>query len=168
MAIETAHRVVVRQETVVSVAINALAPAAIIWFLDVPPPQTLLETQPIVRDMLAASGIATFMMTLVLTLIVRARVRKGALPALEWPHGERGLMAFIPQNLLLRALALGLTAVVLLVPPGLVIVALTGILPLTKLGFLAFNLAFGAVVGLVMARFVVLTALADPPRGQAV
>lgn len=164
MTIEAVHRAVVRQETVVSIAINALLPAGIIWVLDVPPPQTLLETQPIARDMLAASGLATFMMTLVLTLIIRMRARKGALPALDWPRAERGLMKLIPQNLLLRAVALGLTAVILLVPPGLIVVAVAGILPLTKTGFLVFNLLFGAIVGFVMARFVVLTALADRPN----
>ena len=71
-------------------------------------------------------------------------------------------MAWIPANLILRAVALALLALILLVPAGLLVVALTNILPLTKVGFLFFNLLYGAAVGLVMARFVVLPALADP------
>ena len=162
MSIEPQHRAAVRNETVVSIAINSLVPAAIIWFLEASPPQTLTGEYGILGSLLPAAGLATLMMTLVLTNIVRARVRKGALPALDWPKAERGAMAFIPKNLILRAIALALLAIVLLVPAGLIVVALIKILPLTRVEFLIFNLVFGALVGLVMARFVVLPALADP------
>lgn len=164
MSIGPAHRQAVRNETVVSIAINSLIPAAIIWFINASPPQTLTGDHGILGSMLPAAGLATLLMTLVLTNIVRFRVGKGALPALDWPRAERGAMAYIPQNLLLRAIALALLALVLLVPAGLVVVALIHILPLTKIGFLIFNLIYGAIVGLVMARFVVLPALADPVR----
>lgn len=167
MAIGPEHRRAVRQETVVSILINAILPSAIIWFLGVAPPLTLLGEHGIVGDMLPAAGLATLAMTLVLTNIVRMRVRKGALPALNWPREERGAMRFIPQNLLLRAVTLGLLAVVLLVPSGLAVVAVLDILPLTRVGFLVFNLIYGAFVGLIMARFVVLPALADPVHGRA-
>ena len=164
MSIGPEHRRAVRNETVVSIAINSLIPAAIIWFLDVSPPQTLTGQTGILGSMLPAAGLATLLMTLVLTNIVRFRVRKGALPALDWPKAERGMMAWIPTNLILRAIALALLALVLLVPAGMLVVNVIGILPLTKVGFLIFNLIYGAVVGLVMARFVVLPALADPVR----
>lgn len=71
------------------------------------------------------------------------------------------MLRLIPHNLLLRAFALGLLAIMLLVPTGLVVVSALGVLPFDKVAFLIFNLIFGAVVGLVMARFVVLPALAD-------
>lgn len=54
-------------------------------------------------------------------------------------------MAFIPKNLILRSIALALLAIILLVPPGLAVAALTGLLPLTKVGSLIFNLMFGAL-----------------------
>ncbi len=164
MSIEPKHRRAVRTETVVSVAINSLVPAAIIWVLDVSPPLTLFGEHGILGSMLPAAGLATLLMTLVLTNIVRVRVRKGSLPALDWPKSERGAMAWIPDNLILRAIALAILALFLLVPSGLVVIALTNVLPLTKVGFLVFNLIYGAMVGLVMARFVVLPALADPVR----
>jgi hypothetical protein len=164
MSIEPKHRQAVRAETVVSIAINSLVPAAIIWFLDVSPPRTLFGEHGILGSMLPAAGLATLLMTLVLTNIVRARVRKRSLPALDWPKSERGAMAWIPANMILRAIALAVLALILLVPSGLVVVALINVLPLTKVGFLIFNLVYGAVVGLVMARFVVLPALADPVR----
>jgi hypothetical protein len=49
-----------------------------------------------------------------------------------------------------------------LIPAGLAVVALLGLVPLSKLGFLVHNLLFGAAVGLLMTRWVVLAALADP------
>lgn len=164
MSIGPEHRRAVRNETVVSIAINSLIPAAIIWFVDAVPPQTLIGGHAILGSMLPAAGLATLLMTIVLTNIVRFRVRKGVLPALDWPKAERGAMAWIPGNLILRATALAVLALVLLVPTGLAAVALIGILPLSKVGFLIFNLIYGAIVGLVMARFVVLPALADPVR----
>ena len=162
MGIGPEHRLAVRNETIVSVAINSIVPAAIIWFVGASPPLTVVGEAGIAGSMLPAAGLATVMMTLVLTYIVRMRVRKGALPALDWPINERGMMAWIPQNLILRAFALGLLAVILLVPTGLCVVAMIDILPLSRVGFLVFNLIYGAIVGLVMARFVVLPALADP------
>ena len=162
MSIGPEHRRAVRNETVVSIAINSLVPAATIWFVDASPPRTLIGEHGILGSMLPAAGLATLMMALVLTSIVRARVRNGSLPALDWPQVERGAMAWIPKNLILRAIALALLALVLLVPVGLLVVTVIGILPLTKVGFLIFNLIYGAAVGLVMARFVVLPALADP------
>ena len=145
----------------VSTAINALLPAAIIWFLDVAPPQSLIGANTILAAIVPASGLATFIMTIVLTFIIRTRVAKGGVPALLWPRSERGIYRFIPQYLLLRAAVLGLTAVIALVPVTFALVSLLGILPLTKVGALIFNIVFGAAVGLVMTRFVVLPALAD-------
>lgn len=162
MTIGADHRRALHQEMIVSTAINSLVPAAIIWLVDLAPPDTLLGANGIVGPMSKASGLATFAMTLILTLIVRHRVRGGGLPALDWPNAERGLMRFQPRMLLLRAIANALLAVVLLVPAGLVVVAIIHILPLDKIGFLMFNLVFGAIVGIVMTRFVVLPALADP------
>lgn len=57
-------------------------------------------------------------------------------------------MAFIRKKLILRSIASALLAIILLVPPGLAVAALTGLLPLTKVGFFIFNLMFGALVGL--------------------
>jgi hypothetical protein len=155
------HANALKQETLVSTAINALLPAAIIWFLDVTPPQTLVGPHDILGAIVPASGLASLVMTLVLTAIVRQRVKSGMLCPFEWPKAERGVYRFVPRNLLLRAVVLGLAAVILLVPITFALVAVAGILPLSKLGALAFNIAFGMLVGLTMTRFVVLPALAD-------
>jgi hypothetical protein len=164
LSIQPEHRRAIRIETAISTAINSLVPAAIIWFVQLPPPDSLVGVNGIVGPMTKASGLATFLMTLVLTTIVRMRVRKGGLPKLIWPRAERGVLRWLPDSLLLRAIVMGLLAVVLTVPAGLAIVALVGVIPLDRVGFLIFNLLFGAAVGIVMTRFVMLPALADPGR----
>lgn len=156
-----AHARALGQETVVSTCINAFLPAAIIWFLNVTPPQVLVGPNDILAALVPGAGAATFAMTLILTMIVRTRVIKGAVPVFDWPRAERGLYRFIPQNLLLRALVLAVMAIVIMVPLGLAVTALSGLLPLTKVGALIFNIIYGAAVGLLMTRFVVLPALAD-------
>lgn len=156
-----AHAQALAQERVVSTAINAFVPAGIIWFLDVTPPQALIGSESILKGLVPGAGVAIFAMTLILTMIVRTRVAKGGLPAFDWPRSERGFYRFIPQNLLLRAITLGVLAAIIFVPVGFVVVAATGILPLTKLGALVFNILYGGCVGLFMTSFVVLPALSD-------
>ena len=75
--------------------------------------------------------------------------------------GDRGWYRWLPQNLVLRAAVLAVIAWLLLVPAGLIFVALLAILPMTRTTMLLFNLLFGAVIGIVMTRPVVLAALAD-------
>lgn len=149
------------QETVVSTLINAVVPPAIVWFLKVPPPQALLGPHSILGAIVPASGLATLVMTLIITLIVRRRVASGQVQAFVWPQAERGAWRFIPEGLVLRALVLAITAIVLLVPVTFVIFAVAHILPLSRIGALISNIVFGAAVGLTMTRFIVLPALAD-------
>lgn len=156
-----AHAKTLAQETIVSTAFNALLPTAVIWFLNVAPPQTLVGSRSILASLIPPAALGTFAMTLIVTMMIRTRVAKGGLPAFDWPRGERGRYRFIPKNLLLRAITLAIMAVAILVPIGFAVVAATGILPLTKFGLLIFNIVFGAAVGLLMTRFVVLAALAD-------
>lgn len=149
------------KETIISTLVNALLPAVIIWLISISPPRTLLGPDSILPSLVFGSGIATVAMTLVLTTIIRKRVAAGSLPAFDWPRAERGWYRWIPGNLLLRAVVLAAVAIMLLVPAGFLVVALTGILPLSDVGALVFNIGFGACTGLLMTRFVILPALAD-------
>ncbi len=161
MSLGPEHRRAVRTETIVSTLINSLEPAGVIWFAGLAPPETILGPNGIIGPMGKAAGLATLLMTLILTLIVRARVRKGTLPALDRPSAASGLLRWLPRPLLLRAIVMAIVALVLLLPVGLLVVAMLDIMPLTRIGFLIFNLSFGAIVGIVMTRLVVLPALAD-------
>ncbi|WP_425228941.1 hypothetical protein [Sphingomonas sp.] len=148
----------VRIETCVSIAINALIPAGIIWLVGIPGPEALGGATGLVQGMLKAAGLATLLMTLVLTAILRARLRKGGLPRTPAVTGPG---RFLPARLLPRAIVLALAAIALLVPLGTLAALALHILPLTRVGLLIFNIAFGAMVGLTMAPPLVRRALAD-------
>lgn len=150
---------VVRTETAVSVAINALVPAGIIWLIGIPGPEALGGATGLIQGMLKAAGLATLLMTLALTTILRARLRRGTLPRTPEVSGPG---RFLPARLLPRAIVLALTAIVLLVPVGTIAAVAFGILPLTQVGLLIFNLLFGTLIGLTMAPPLVRRALADP------
>ena len=158
--IGTGQRNTVRNETLVSVVLNALVPAAIIRFVALPGPLALAGDDGLWSAMLKGAGLATFMMTLVVTLIVRARVRKGgvaALAAVDLP----AVVRLLPRFVLLRAAMMAVVAVIVLVPIGTAAASAAHILPLGLDGFALFNIAFGALSGLTMTPAVVLRALAD-------
>lgn len=163
--IEPGHWSAVRNETMVSVAINALIPTAIIWLVGLAPPERLDGETGLLQAMTKASGLATTLMTLVVTLLIRARVRSGAAPAL--PRASLPtIIRWLPGSVLLRAPVMGLIAVALLVPTGAAFAAAFSLLPLTIGGFVVFNLIYGTIVGLVMTPGVVLRALVDPVRAR--
>ena len=155
---------IVRREMVISILINAFIPASIIFALNALPPERLFGSSSLVAAMVPAAGLATFVMTLIITLIIRKRVGAGVLSGFDWPQNQRGLYQFIPSNLFIRALALAFVAIVTLVPLGLVLSSLLHFTPLTKTEFLLFNIIFGSAVGFIMTHFIVLPALADRAR----
>ena len=161
MTIGPQHLAVIRTETIVSIAINAIVPTAIIYAIGLAPPATLLGLGQLVHGMSMASGLATFAMTLAVTLLVRGRVRRRrdlALTRAQVP----AVVRWLPTPLALRMLATGLVAALLLVPIGAVAATVLNILPLGPGNFILFNLAYGTLVGLVMTPAVVLRAFADP------
>lgn len=155
-------RRVLRHEGLISTLINSLGPAAVIWALDVAPPERLVGANSVLAAQVPAAALATLAMAAVLSIVLRHRVRRGALPMWRGSARSAGLLRYVPQHLFLRALVLALAATAVLVPAGLLAVAALGVMPMSKPAFLVHNLAFGAAVGALMTRWVVLAALADP------
>jgi hypothetical protein len=154
------QRAAIRNETAISVAINAIGPTAIIWLAGVAPPATLAGADGLLGGMAKGSGIATLLMTAIVTTLIRGRVR--ARPALAVAGADLPApVRLLPTNVILRAVMMGVVAAVLLVPVGAAAAALFDLLPLNRSGFAVFNVVFGTVVGLTMTPPVVLRALAD-------
>ncbi|HEX8483802.1 hypothetical protein [Sphingomonas sp.] len=154
------QRAAIRNETMVSVAINAIVPTAIIWAAGVTPPAMLAGAQGLLAGMAKGSGIATLLMTAIVTLLIRKRVR--AKPALALAPSELPpLVRSLPGNVVARAIIMSLVAMILLVPAGAAVATVLGILPLDTAGFVIFNVLFGTIVGLTMTPMVVMRALAD-------
>jgi len=113
------------------------------------------------NSLLQAAGAPTFMMTLGLTKVMRARVRASLLAHRVW--SGNGVLAALRHGLPWRAPILAMTAITLLVPTGFAVASLPGFMPMTRAGYVVFNGAFGALVGLTMTPLIVLAALADRP-----
>jgi hypothetical protein len=160
MTLNPHQRAAVRNETLVSVVINAVIITALLWLSGIAPPAALHGADGLLAGMAKGAGIPTFLMTLIASKVIRGRV--SATPALALPWGDLpGPLRALPGNLVLRAVAMALVAIVVLVAVGAVVATLLGIVPLDGRGFVIFNIVFGAVVGLATAPIVVLRALAD-------
>jgi hypothetical protein len=99
----------------------------------------------------------TLLVTLVLSQVIRARVRRGGAPRAPRVAGLlRG--AWLPSNLLLRALLLAAVATVLLVPLSAGLVR-----GLVGLGVLPEAWSLAGMGGYFVLHFVVLSLLVTPP-----
>lgn len=161
MSREARHDAVVRTQTLVSVAVYAFIPTALLWLFRVPGPATVFGERSLIGPALAPALLGTFMMTIGLTLMIRAQVRRATMPALVWAAADRDAARRLPRSLLARAAVLALGATVVFVPAALALVGVAGVLPLSREGFAVFNIVYGACIGAVVTRYVVLAALAD-------
>jgi hypothetical protein len=98
-------------------------------------------------------------MTAILTAVWRKKAIKGNVPVvgaavLAWSR-------YTPRNIAGRALFFVLAALATLTPIGVGACFLFGLYPMTKLGFAAFNVCFGALIGTVVTPFVTLAAMAE-------
>lgn len=162
-ALDLRQRRFLRKQTAISIAINAFIPTAVIWLIGVAPPDTLIGPRGLMPGMVLASGLATALMTVGLTLAVRASARSGKVEPLE-PGGAMSIRTWLPNPLGVRAFALGLVAILAIVPCGIVVLNVFPILPLTPRGFIIWNLLYGAAVGLTMTPIAVRRALREPAR----
>lgn len=160
MAVEGGTRMTATQrrlaiESAISIVPNALVSALFVWLIfrgaDTIP---LWGTQGVAFDLLPTTFMLTLMTTIALTLIVRARRRKG-LPAAT--PGSLGL----PRNVVLRAVALALLLCVVFVPATVLVLGLVWDADWSYDQMMVFKIAYGISVGLVATPLVVLAALRD-------
>jgi hypothetical protein len=98
-------------------------------------------------------------MTAILTAVWRKKAIKGNVPVvgaavLAWSR-------YTPHNIVGRAVFFVLAALATLAPIGVAMSVGFGLYPMTKLGFAAFNVCFGALIGTVVTPFVTLAAMAE-------
>ncbi len=157
-----ARRLVIR-ETAVAVLVNALIAIVIVWLLfrgsaSIP----VLGPQGGAFGVLPGTFMFTFLLTIGLTLALRRRVRAGTIVRSE---GEvtGGLARRLPGPLLARALVLALAAEVLLVPATFAVLAAFAPASWSYRTVLVFNVAYFAVLSLLVVPLVVRRALLDSP-----
>jgi hypothetical protein len=150
---------VLTREILVGVAFNALVFPYLIWRVDLQPPAALGGADGVVASLAKATVFAVSLMTVILTAVWRRKAVKGNVPVV----GARVLAwsRFIPRNFVGRALFFALAALVTLAPLGVAVSAALGLCPMTRAGFAAFNVCFGALLGTVVTPFVTLAAMAE-------
>lgn len=151
-------RVLVR-EILVGVLFNALVFPYLIWLVNLQPPATLGGADGVIASLTKATVFAVSLMTAILTAVWRHKSVKGNVPAvganvLAWSR-------FVPRNIARRALFFVLAALATLTPIGVAVCFGFGLYPMTKGGFAAFNVCFGALIGTVVTPFVTLAAMAE-------
>lgn len=71
-----AHAKTLRQEMVVSLFFKAIIIPEVLWSLGAPPPHGLFGSGTVLSALVLGSVLATFMMTIAITSIIRLRVAK--------------------------------------------------------------------------------------------
>ena len=151
----TATQRILLTEAAISIVPNALVSALFVWLIfrgvDAIP---LWGMNGVAFDLVPTTFMLTLMTTIALTLIVRARRRKG-LPAAA-PGALR-----LPHNLLPRAISLALLLCLLFVPASVLLLKLGWSGDWSYDRMMVFKIAYGVAVGLVATPLVVLAALRD-------
>jgi hypothetical protein len=121
----------------------------------------LWGAQSIAGDTFATAFLLPFITCLVVTPLVRRRVRSGRVPALEWRRAAHPVLGRLPTTAVRRALALGAVCALAVAPPALWALAALDVTPMSFGHFLAFKATSAAALGAVVTPLVGLCVLGD-------
>jgi len=110
-------------------------------------------------DVLATAFLTGLLLTLIVTPLLRGRIRKGGLPNMA----AASLPVFfdlLPQNVFLRAGVMGLGGIVVVAPLIFSLFWITGTVQLSPGNFIWIKGVYGAVLGVVFTTLVLLPMLA--------
>ena len=145
-----------------NVALNAAIAWAMFRHLDVVP---LWGQQSIAGDTLGTCFFLPFFTALIVTPLVRRRVRRGDLEALPWTRDSHPLLGWLPAGTARRALALGGLCLVAAGPPTVLALHGLSIAQLALWPFVVFKAAFAGLLALLVTPVISLWALAEPAVG---
>ncbi len=156
---------VIRAETAINTAVTAVIAGLITWLIHHGRESIPLFGLPAggLFGILPGTFNFTLFVTVVLTLVIRARVRRGACASLSRDLKSTRLL---PPNLLLRGLLLAFVMTVILVPAGYGIAWMTtgtgDVSPAWRLpGLTVFYVVYFVMLSLVVTPLVVARALQD-------
>ncbi|HYV57948.1 MAG TPA: hypothetical protein VE911_10400 [Candidatus Nitrosopolaris sp.] len=151
------RRFLVLEQGVGAAIFNFVLNAGIAWLLfhqlDTVP---IRGQQSIVGDTVATSVILPFLTCLIVTPIVRRRIRQGALAPLD----ARAPLAWLPRRTGLRALVFGCLGGLAFAPVTIAILDALGVTALGFRHFVVFKASFAALAALVVTPVISLAALA--------
>ena len=140
-----------------ALAVNAGVFPILLWLVGLVPPSGPFGAGGGLSDAVKAVAFPVGLMTVIMTLVLRARFRRTPPGAVIVPQ----LFALVPRNLLLRTVLFIVLAVTILTPLRVGMCLLLGLYPLSELSFSGLNVASGIVIALVVMPPIFLAALAD-------
>ena len=153
-------RFLVLEQGIGSALFNLLLNAGIAWLLfrhlDVVP---LWGQQSISGDTLGTCFFLPFFTGLIVTALVRRRIRAGKLQRLEWTRASHPWLGWLPPGSTKRAAVLGLACVLVVGPLTLLGLEFASISELSLRGFVIFKALFAAVLALLVTPVISLWAL---------
>lgn len=149
------HARYIRTETIVAMVLNAIVGAVFVWLMFGGQSAIGLWGQDgLAFDLLPTVFMITLMTTIALTLITRARMRKGAVPPMTGASR-------LPRLLPLRAVLLAVAAVVAIVPVSVFLLWAIWSGPWSYGAVMAFKVAFSVLLGLLVTPPILRAALRD-------
>lgn len=154
------HKRYVAVETAVGVVLNIVVGALFVWLMFGGRARVgLWGADGLAFDLVPTVFMITLMTTVALTLITRARIRKGAVPPMR--DSGRPIPGIVP----LRALLFALVATVAIVPLSVAILWLVWRGDWSFGAVMGFKIAYCAVLGLLVTPPILRAALRDGVRG---
>jgi hypothetical protein len=157
------RRFLLLEQGIGSAIFNILLNGAIAWalfrHLDVVP---LWGQQSIVGDTLGTSFFLPFFTALIVTPLVRRRVRSGGINALDWTRESHSLLGWLPPGTFRRATTLGVLTLIVVGPLAVLGLHVFSVNELAFGAFVLFKAMFAGVLALLVTPLISLWALAEP------
>ncbi|WP_174292250.1 hypothetical protein [Sphingomonas bacterium] len=144
-------------DTLVGIFVNAVVFPVLLWAAGLKPPPHLQGPDGAIVDAVMATICPVGLMTLVMTLVLRARFARTPPPG---RYGG-GWLGFVPRNVIARTILFVLVAAAVLVPLRVAVTLGLGMLPMTGRSHGLLNLCHGAVIGALFMPVIFVAALAD-------
>ena len=112
-------------------------------------------------DLIPTVFFVTSGMVLGMTHMHRGRIMKGNAPVIGWHRSEHPVLRFVPSPLFIRALVLGIYALMVFIPLSTALVVLLMNFPISFNAMLVFKAFYGVLVALLVTPIIIIRALAD-------
>lgn len=151
-----------RRETLKAMVQGSIPPAITMWFLLGGFPMALWGSNGFGAFQFKNSFGMAVLMTLLMSLGMRAGRARGRVPALGWTRTGQPLLRFIPRHLPLRVLAFALADMTIIGSLSFVVAVATGIDEIERLPFVLFMGGQCVVNAMVLAPLILIGAMTDP------
>ena len=143
-------------DTIVAIFVNAVVFPVGLRLAGLAPPQTMTGGQGALIDGTLATLCPIVLMTILMTLVLRARFRRQppAYAALGWARA-------VPRQIVVRSLFLVATGLIVLLPLRLLAIRALGLLPMTSATHFILNMAYGCAIGLIFLPVIFLATAAE-------